>query len=152
MVDHAKSVNESFTIAGQVTPEQLAQASQEGFQSVLNIRSAQEPGFLEDERQHAEALGLEYAHAPLQVDEVTIDQLSHILEELDQLPKPTLIHCAGGMRASAIALLSIAQQEGLTAAQAIEKAQALGYDYHLNPKLKQFFESYIANYTPTISR
>lgn len=148
MVDDAKSVNESFSVAGQVTPEQLAQASQEGFKSVLNLRSALEPGFAEDEQRQAESVGLVYTHAPLKVDEVTIDQLSHILEELNQLPKPTLIHCAGGMRASAIALLSTAQQEGLTAEQALEKAQELGYDYNLNPKLKQFFEAYIAGHTP----
>lgn len=84
-----------------------------------------------------------YANTPLNVNEATIDQLAHILEELEQLPKPTLIHCAGGMRASAIALLSIAQQENLTTEQAIERARELGYDYDTNPKLKQFFEDYI---------
>lgn len=151
MVDHAKPVNESLTVAGQVTPEQLKQASQEGFQSVLNLRSARETGFATTEQQQAESLGLAYAHAPLQVDDVTIDQLTQILETLDQLPKPTLIHCAGGMRASAIALLSIATQEGLTAEQAIEKARELGYDYTVNPNLKQFFETYIANQSPLVS-
>lgn len=143
MVDQAKPVNESFTVAGQVTPEQLKQASQEGFKSVLNLRSPTEQNFPDHEQQQAEALGLTYANTPLNVNEATIDQLAHILEELEQLPKPTLIHCAGGMRASAIALLSIAQQENLTAEQAIERARELGYDYDTNPKLKQFFEDYI---------
>lgn len=146
MVDDVKRVNDSLSVAGQVTPEQLAQAAQEGFKSVLNIRSTDEQGFPSNEQQQVEALGLAYGHAPLKVDNATIDQLTHILEELDQLPKPTLIHCAGGMRASAIALLNIANQEGLTAEQAIEKAQELGYDYNTNPKLKQFFEAYIANH------
>lgn len=151
MVDNAKPVNESFAVAGQISPEQLQQAAQEGFKSVLNVRSAHEPGFAEDEPQQAQNLGLAYAHAPLQVDDVTIDQLTDILAELDQLPKPTLIHCAGGMRASAIALLSIATQEGLTAEQAITRAQELGYDYNVNPKIKQFFEDYIANHSPIVS-
>lgn len=146
MVDNVKPVNESFAVAGQVTPEQLKQAAQEGFKSVLNVRSSDEQGFPNNEQQQVEALGLAYGHTPLKVDDVTIDQLTHILEELDQLPKPTLIHCAGGMRASAIALLSIANQEGLTAEEAIEKAQELGYDYNTNPKLKQFFEAYITNH------
>lgn len=148
MVDNARPVNQLFAVAGQVTPEQLEQAAQEGFKSVLNVRSPHEPGFVAEEPQQAAALGLDYSHAPLQVDEVTIDQLTHILEELEQLPKPTLIHCAGGMRASAIALLSIATQEGLTAEQAIEKAHELGYDYSVNPKLKQFFEAYIDHHSP----
>lgn len=86
MVDNARPVNESFAVAGQVSPEKLQQAAQEGFKSVLNVRSAHEPGFAEDEPQQAEKLGLAYARVPLQVDNVTIDQLTHILAELDQLP------------------------------------------------------------------
>jgi uncharacterized protein (TIGR01244 family) len=147
MADQINPVNDSLAVAGQVTPEQLQQAAQAGFKSVLNLRSPAEQNFPETEQQQVEALGLTYVNAPLNPNDATIEQLSQILADLEQLPKPSLIHCAGGMRASAIALLSLASQENLTAEQAIERARELGYDYNVNPKLKQFFENYIAAQT-----
>ena len=140
-----KPINENFSAAGQVTPEELEQAAKAGFKSVLNVRSPEEQGFLTEEPQIAESLGLAYANAPLTVATLDADQLAAIVAELEKLPKPTLVHCAGGLRASAVALLSIAQQEGLTAEQALERAQAAGFDLNANPKLKEVLEQAIAN-------
>ena len=52
----------TLSAAGQPTPEELKQAAQEGFKSVLNLRSPDEPGFLSDEQQQAQAAGLQYAN------------------------------------------------------------------------------------------
>jgi len=46
-----RKINDELTIAGQVTPEQLQQVAQEGFKSVLNLRSPDEEGFLSNEQQ-----------------------------------------------------------------------------------------------------
>lgn len=140
-----KPINDDFSAAGQVTPEELEQAAKAGFKSVLNVRSPEEQGFLNEEPQIVESLGLAYANAPLTVATLDADQLTAIVTELEKLPKPTLVHCAGGLRASAVALLSIAQQEGLTAEQALQRAQAAGFDLNANPKLKQVLEQAIAN-------
>jgi uncharacterized protein (TIGR01244 family) len=137
-------INPDYSVAGQVTPTELQQAAQAGFKSVLNIRSSEEEGFLDNEAQLAQSAGLEYAHVPLTPATANEEQLTEIVAELDKLPKPTLIHCAGGMRASAIALISIARQEGLTPDQALARAQAAGFDYSINPKLKHLFEQAIA--------
>lgn len=140
-----KPINDDFSAAGQVTPEELEQAAQAGFKSVLNVRSPEEQGFLTEEPQIAESLGLAYANAPLTPATLDENQLFAIVSELEKLPKPTLIHCAGGLRASTVALLSIAQREGLTAEQALEWAQAAGFDLNTNPKLKEVLEQAIAN-------
>ncbi|MEP0872569.1 sulfur transferase domain-containing protein [Trichocoleus desertorum AS-A10] len=145
-----KPINQEFSAAGQVTPEELEQAAQAGFKSVLNVRSPEEQGFLNKEAQIVTSLGLAYANAPLAIATLDETQLAAIVTELDKLPKPTLIHCAGGLRASAVALLSIAQQEGLTSEQTIERAQAVGIDLDANPKLKQALEQAIAN-NPTVN-
>jgi uncharacterized protein (TIGR01244 family) len=100
--------------------------------------------------QIAESLGLSYANAPLTPATADENQIAVIVAELNKLPKPTLVHCAGGLRASAIALISIAQQEGLTAEQAIERAQAAGCNLNANPKLKQLLEQIIAPQTEPI--
>jgi len=56
-----RKINDELTIAGQVTLEQLEQVAQEGFKSV-NLRSPDEEGFLSNEQQQAEALGLYYQY------------------------------------------------------------------------------------------
>ena len=36
-MENVKKINDELTVAGQVTPEQLQQAAQEGFKSVLLV-------------------------------------------------------------------------------------------------------------------
>ncbi len=55
---NAKRVSEQLSAAGQLTPDQLQQAEQQGFKSVLNLRSPGEAGYLSDEQQQSEAAGL----------------------------------------------------------------------------------------------
>lgn len=145
-----KRINDDFSVAGQVTPAELEAAAQAGFKSVLNLRSLGEEGFLKTEPEITESLGLSYASIPLTPATADETQLAAIVAELDKLPKPTLVHCAAGLRASAVALLSIAQQEGLTAEQAIARAQAAGFDLSANPKLKQLLEDTIAKQTEPV--
>ncbi len=145
-----KRINDDFSVAGQVTPAELEAAAHAGFKSVLNLRSPGKEGFLKDEPEITASLGLSYANTPLTPATADETQIAAIVAELDKLPKPTLIHCAGGLRATAVALLSIAQQEGLTAEQAIARAQSAGFDLNSNPKLKQLLEQAIAQQTETV--
>jgi len=64
-----RKINDELTIAGQATPEQLQQVAQEGFKSVLNLRSPDEEGFLSNEQQQAEALGL-YHNIPVNFEAI----------------------------------------------------------------------------------
>ena len=141
-----KPINPDFGAAGQITPKELEEAAKAGFKSVLNLRSSDEQGFLKDEPQIAASLGLDYVNAPFKPDSADEARIADILTELDKLPKPTLVHCAGGLRASVIALLSIARQEGWTLEEALQKAREAGFDYSSSPKLKQLFEQWIANH------
>jgi uncharacterized protein (TIGR01244 family) len=147
-VINAVQVSDSLLITGQVVPEQLKQAIQEGVKSVLNLRSPYELGFLKNEQQVVEALGLQYANVPLPLETLSEELITKILTRLEHLPKPTVVHCAAGMRSMAIALLSVAIQEGLTPEQTLAKARSLGFellDYAcINPQLKQFFIQYVA--------
>lgn len=140
-----KPINDDFSVAGQVTPDELKQVAQDGFKSVLNLQSPDEQGFLKEEPQLADSLGLSYVNAPFTPGTADETQLAAIVAELDKLPKPTLVHCAGGLRASVVALISIAQQDGLTIEQATERSQAAGFDLNVNPRLKQLFEQTIGS-------
>ncbi|MDZ8053819.1 MAG: beta-lactamase hydrolase domain-containing protein [Aulosira sp. ZfuVER01] len=134
---NSKKISDDLSAAGQITPEELQQAADEGFKSVINLRSSDEQGFLSDEQQKAEAAGLQYANIPLKPTEPNQELTKAALEEIANLPKPILIHCAAGARASGIALIANAVQEGLTYEQITQKAADLGISLE-QPHLKPF--------------
>ncbi|MDZ7964683.1 MAG: sulfur transferase domain-containing protein [Nostoc sp. DedSLP03] len=143
-MSNTKKVSEDLSAAPQLTSEELKQAAQEGFKSVLNLRSPDEAGFLSDEQQQAEAAGLQYANVPLKPSEANQEQTELAIQEIENLAKPILIHCAAGARAGGIALIANAISEGLTYEEISQKAQELGLNLE-QPHLKQFLlEKYIA--------
>ncbi|WP_445628525.1 beta-lactamase hydrolase domain-containing protein [Nostoc sp. DSM 114167] len=143
-MSNTKKVSHDLSAAPQLTSEELKQAAQEGFKSVLNLRYPDEAGFLSDEQQQAEAAGLQYANVPLKPSEANQEQTELAIQEIENLPKPILIHCAAGARASGIALIANAISEGLTYEEISQKAQELGLNLE-QPHLKQFLlEKYIA--------
>ncbi|MEH2176525.1 beta-lactamase hydrolase domain-containing protein [Nostoc sp.] len=143
-MSNTKKVSDDLSAAGQLTSEELKQAAQEGFKSVLNLRSPNEAGFLSDEQQQAQAAGLQYANVPLKPSEANQEQTELAIQEIDNLPKPILIHCAAGARAGGIALIANAISESLTYEEISQKAQELGLNLE-QPHLKQFLlEKYIA--------
>jgi uncharacterized protein (TIGR01244 family) len=150
-MNNAVEVTEELTIIGQVRLEQLQQAVEEGFQSVLNLRSPHELGFWKDERQFAESLGLHYVNVPLRLEALDEAIVTEVLQTLEQLSKPVLVHCAAGMRSMAISLLSLAIQQGLTPEETLAKARSLGFHYVDNTlvsqELKQRFVNYIGKYS-----
>ncbi|AFY54343.1 hypothetical protein Riv7116_1800 [Rivularia sp. PCC 7116] len=147
-MENTKKINDDITVTGQVTPEQLQQAAKSGLKSVLNLRAPDEKGFMKDEQQQAEAAGLNYTNIPLKVETIDDKLIDEILEQIDQLPKPALIHCASGMRAGAMALMNLAIDKGMTPKEAFETAEKLGFDCSSSPKLKQVFEEYVAKHSP----
>ncbi|MEH1968741.1 beta-lactamase hydrolase domain-containing protein [Nostoc sp.] len=143
-MSNTKKVSDDLSTAGQLTSEELKQAAQEGFKSVLNLRSPDEAGFVSDEQQQAEAVGLQYANVPLKPSEPNQELTKLAIQEIENLPKPILIHCAAGARAGGIALIANAISEGLTYEKISQKAQELGLNLE-QPHLKQFLlEKYIA--------
>ena len=145
---NTKKVSEELSIAGQVTTEELQQAANEGFKSVLNLRSPLEADFLGDEEQQSQAAGLHYTNIPLRTDQANQELVESAIREIETLPKPVLIHCAAGARAGGIALIAIAIQENLTYEQIVQKAGELGISLE-QPHLKQFFlNKYIGATTP----
>jgi uncharacterized protein (TIGR01244 family) len=146
-MENIKRINDQLAVAmGQVTPEELQQAAQEGYKSVLNLRSPNEEGFLSDEQQQAEAAGLKYVNVPVKPDGMSDELADQVLQEIDQLPKPALIHCKSGMRSGAMTLMYVAIQQGMTADEAMAMGKQNGFDCDSNPKMKQFFEHYVSEH------
>ncbi|BAY41096.1 hypothetical protein NIES2111_54870 [Nostoc sp. NIES-2111] len=132
-----KKVSDDLSIAGQISSEELQQAANDGFKSVLNLRFPDEAGFLTDEQQQAKAAGLEYTNIAIKPSEANPELTQKAVQEIENLPKPILVHCAGGARAGGIALIAEAINQGFTYEQIVQKAQEIGLNLE-QPHLKQF--------------
>lgn len=121
-----RKINAELAIAGQISLEQLTGLVQDGFRSILNLRSPSEQGFLLDEQEQAETLGLCYVNLPFQIDTVSDEAATEVLQQLSQLPTPVLVHCDNAIRSATIALIQIATRQGATLDQAFQQANRLG--------------------------
>ena len=142
-----RQVNQELAIAGQLTPSGLQEAAHSGFKSILNLRHPAEEGFLSNEQQQAEARGLVYLNMPVTPDTIDDDLTTSVLQQIDELPKPLLVHCANGMRAGAMTLMQLATRNGMTAQDAFEMAGGIGFDCNAYPEMKQFFAHYVNTYS-----
>ncbi len=137
-------LNESLSIATtQLSPNQLKQAAQAGYQSVLNLRSPNEPGFLENEQQLVKRAGLQYAHIPVNPAQITDSLTDQVLATIDQLKEPILIHCQSGVRSGAMALIFMALHEGMTVDRVLSTGQQMGINLDAQPQIKQFVHHYV---------
>lgn len=120
-----RKINDNFAIAGPITSEQLQQIADEGFKSVLNLRSLNQ-NLINDERQYTESLGLDYINLPIDIEVMSTEVAVRVLKQIDNLPKPTLVYCNNAMLAAAVVLMDIAIGQGETLNQAFRRAERLG--------------------------
>ena len=140
-------INDAYSSAGQLTPEQIQQLAEQGFCSVLNLRSSVEPGVLPDEAEQVAAAGLGYAQAPVSPITPSGQALTAALAALVALPQPVLIHCRGGGRATAAALVAVAIQEKLSRETFLEQVIAHGLSPS-QPQIQQFLHSHYGDPLP----
>jgi uncharacterized protein (TIGR01244 family) len=111
--------------AGQPTGEQLQLLAEEGYKTVIDLRTAEEPhGF--DEPQAARENGMAYVNVPVTaqtLDQATIDQFSQAMKKAE---KPVLLHCGTSNRVGALYYAWLVQEKGLSAKDALAKAKAAG--------------------------
>ena len=125
LLPNAKQPEEGLLLGGQPTLEQLEQAREAGYTTVINMRGLDEPGV---SREEVEALGMTYVAIPVVgeagISEETAFALDSALEEADG---PVIVHCGSGNRVGAIFALRAHYVDGLTA----DEALTLGLDYGL---------------------
>lgn len=121
-----RKINEELAIAGEVTLDQLQQIAQEGFRSVLDLRSLDKDYWIDIEKQQVEALKLFYIHCPIEVKTMNLEVAAKVLQQINELPKPTLIHCSNAMLAAAMVLMYIAVNQGISLQQAFTQAEQMG--------------------------
>ncbi|MEO0378152.1 MAG: sulfur transferase domain-containing protein [Cyanobacteria bacterium P01_A01_bin.17] len=136
-------LSKQIAIAGQPTFEQLQDLGSSQFQSVMNLRSPQEDGFLAEEQQLLETQGLSYLNTGVKPDALTETKITELLQELKELPKPALVHCGSALRAAFISLIYLVTQQGMPLETAQKKVQELGLDFDAAPPLARWFQAYL---------
>ena len=121
-----RKINDELAIAGQITSEQLAQIAEAGYKSVLNLRSPDEAGFQNSEQLNPQLLGLQYVNLPIKIEQINSQVALQVFQEINELPKPTLVHCDSGMRSATIIFMYIATKQGISLDLVFEQAINLG--------------------------
>ncbi|HWD36237.1 MAG TPA: TIGR01244 family sulfur transferase [Casimicrobiaceae bacterium] len=95
-------ITNDVAVAGQLAPGDVAQAAQNGFQSIVNNRPDLEGGPEQPTSASiadaASDAGVAYAFLPVQSGFQSPEEIARMRELLDTLPKPVLAFCRSGSR------------------------------------------------------
>lgn len=110
-----KHISTGFSSCPQLTVEQVPEAIQAGFRTIINCRPDGEGGaeqpLSEDIRQAVEAQGGSYVHIPIVPGQLTQAQVDELAGLLPELPLPILGFCKGGVRATNLYQHALARLE-----------------------------------------
>ncbi|MGK7752139.1 MULTISPECIES: beta-lactamase hydrolase domain-containing protein [unclassified Roseovarius] len=140
-------INDRFTIA-KFAPEadQVRQAAQEGFRSLINMQTDDEDKKLkmkpEEEAETAREAGLTFLHHPVDGEKLSEDLVDDFRRKAIDLPAPVLVHCASGKRSGAFVMMHIGSEQGITGDEVIRKAEEMGFECD-TPELEDFVKSYV---------
>lgn len=149
-MEHTVQINDRFTVA-KFAPEtdQIHQASQEGFQSIINMQTDDEEKKLKmkphEEAQKAKEAGLAYLHHPVDGEKLSEDVVDGFRRKATELPAPVLVHCASGKRSGAMVMMHIGCDQGMTGDEVIQKAEEMGFECD-TPELEKFVRDYVDNH------
>lgn len=108
-----RQITEDYSVAGQITPEDVAAIAGAGFRSIICNRP---DGEATEQPDHgsveaaARAAGLTFRYIPVISGQMTPDNVSDQADALDELPKPVLAYCRSGARCTNL-LMAIRQSE-----------------------------------------
>lgn len=147
---NARNITNDIAISGQPTADELGRMAEQGYRTVVNLRTADEPGIVADEERIVEGAGLTYAAIPVSpdtLDDAAVERFSQALASVDGTP--ALVHCKGAGRAGMMTLLHLAIQNGWSLEQTLDEGKKLG---DLAPSetspYRAFFESFIKRHSP----
>jgi cytochrome b6-f complex iron-sulfur subunit len=137
-------VNENIATGAQPKQEAFAKLAQNGFRSVLSLRTDQEGVDLKKDRKLTEAAGMRYIHIPVVTadpDPKRVDEFIRAVE--DRKNHPMLLYCGSANRVGAFWMIYRVVQNGWTEEKAMEEAVKIGLT---RPQLKAFVQSYLAKH------
>jgi len=134
-----RKIDDSVSVAPQITPEDVAEIAAAGFVAIINNRpdgedAAQPEGAAV--RAAAEAAGLAYTEIPVTQAGFSHPQIDAMVQALDSAGGPVLAYCRSGTRSCNLWALAQAKQ-GRDPDVLIAKGREAGYDLNgLRPLLE----------------
>jgi uncharacterized protein (TIGR01244 family) len=125
-----RKLDETISVAPQISVEQVRQAADQGFVMIINNRPEQEePGQPSGDaiREAARAAGLAYVAVPITPGGFTVQQIDQMRDALNRAGGPVLAFCRSGTRSTFVWALARGA-EGDDPAALAEKAAHAGYD------------------------
>lgn len=129
MTADIRQLDDSISVAGQLTPDHIATAAEAGFRMIVNNRpDGEEPGQPREAEIAAAAAanGLGYAHIPVTHAGIAPGQVEAMRTALAAADGPVLAFCRSGTRSTFLWALSQAGSEDRDVL--MQKAAAAGYD------------------------
>lgn len=124
-IPNARQPKPGLLVGGQPTPEQLAEAAEAGYVTVVNLRPPGEQNEW-DEAAKAAELGLRYVNLPIAgADDLNAENAQRLAEVVeDDAAHPIMVHCASGNRVGALFALKAHFLDG----EEVESALQTGRD------------------------
>lgn len=140
-------INTRFTVA-KFAPdaEQVRQAAEEGFRSIINMQTDDEDKKLriqpQEEGRIADEARLTYLHHPVDAEKLSDELVDSFRRKAMDLPVPVLVHCASGRRSGAFVMMHVACEKGMDGDEVIAKAEEMGFECD-TPELEKFVKDYV---------
>ncbi len=122
----AYQINEQVLLAGQPQPEDWQRLAEQGYQTVINMRS--DPQRAAIQQQNADRAGLAYVHLPLPTYEIETEHINAFHQAIEQAGDEKLvIHCRTASRVALLWMLNRIVKQGWSQQQAEAELRAAGY-------------------------
>ncbi len=135
-------LDDNFASGGVTTPEAFATLKKLGFKTVINLRTASEPGVdLAAEEKTVNDAGLRYVglpFAPTAPDQTAVEGFLRVVK--DTSSQPVYIHCQSGQRANAFWMIKRVLVDGWTLEKALTEADSLKLTH---PAVRDFAINYL---------
>lgn len=138
-------ITDGIAVAAQPSLEELKKLKGQGFRSVVNLRVENEDNDMIspiDEGDIVREQELAYLHLPVSGSDIRSQQVDDFRQCLERLEGPVLVHCKGGKRAGAFAMIHKAVEQGWSGKQTLSEAKKAGFECD-SPQLMTFVSEYV---------
>lgn len=131
-----RQIGDDLFIGPQPTEQDLSDAKQQGIRTVIDFRMPAETAASNEHL--AKSKGLDYVNVPVNKGSLSEQQIGELEEAMKRHEGPYLLHCATGMRAAMLLVLSRAGQNGWSAERTFQEAESMGYQLQSNADFAAF--------------
>lgn len=96
-----RQISDDYSVAGQITPDEIAAIKSAGFKSVIcNRPDNEQPGqpSADSVKKAVAAAGLEFRYIPIISGQITAENVTDQAAALDELAGPVFAYCRSGAR------------------------------------------------------